>query len=449
MAQSTGEERSRDVEERVEQERQVQSSTGRRTFDIDALGDAEPVTYAEVLADPDNIDLNFRYALTQVRNGNVRGAGATLERILLLRPDLAVVRVLYAIVLFRLDNLDEAERELLAVRDLEMSDDLRNQIDRYLDEIEQRRQRTRFTLLVSLARQFDWNRNAAPNSERRLVTDLPTVTTGEDSRHTDWGNNGFTQLSFEHDLGLQSRHMMIGDLVYYESDQTTLDDLDLQAITGTFGYRLDFTPDTITPTVTYEHIRLSREKYMQSLGASVDWRHELTSTWYVSGGVKVKYQAFNGITGNTAATERSGRYVGLTGGTSYALSPTQRIALFAEHARNGAARSYNAYVRNEIGVSHTQLFEGGDFLLSSATLAQDRYDDRDPAISARTRRDVTGRLRLTYGIPWGTLFPDSPEGWKDFTLTASAEAFRQVSTITNYTYNNYRFSLGISRRWEF
>lgn len=187
---------------------------------------------------------------------------------------------------------------------------------------------------------------------------------------------------------------------------------------------------------------------MQSLGASVEWRHELTSAWYVSGGLQVKYQAFNGNTGNTAATERSGRYVGLSGGTGYAISPTQRIALMVERARSGAARSHNSYVSDEIGLSHTQLFEGGDFLLSSLTLAQDRYDNRDPAISGRTRRDETGRLRMTYGIPWGTLFPDSPDGWKDFTLTATAEAFRQVSSITNDTYNNYRFSLGISRRWE-
>ena len=44
----------------------------------------------------------------QIRRGDVRGAGATLERILLMRPDLPRIRLLYAIVLYRLDNLDEA-----------------------------------------------------------------------------------------------------------------------------------------------------------------------------------------------------------------------------------------------------------------------------------------------------------------------------------------------------
>jgi Flp pilus assembly protein TadD len=70
------------------------------------------VTYEDVLANPDNIDLNFAYAQVQIARGDLKNAAATLERILLIEQDLPRVRLLYAIVLFRLDNLDEAEREL-------------------------------------------------------------------------------------------------------------------------------------------------------------------------------------------------------------------------------------------------------------------------------------------------------------------------------------------------
>ena len=79
----------------------------------------EDVTFEQVLADPDNIDLNFRYAETQIRKGDVRGASATLERILLIEPDLPRVRLLYAIVQFRLENLAEAERELVRATKME------------------------------------------------------------------------------------------------------------------------------------------------------------------------------------------------------------------------------------------------------------------------------------------------------------------------------------------
>ena len=114
-----------------------------RSVDLGALDDGVDVTYAEVLGNPDNIELNVRFALTQIRQGNVRGAGATLERILLIAPNIAEIRILYAVVLFRLDNLDEAEREMKMVLELPLSPELRGQIDDYLAQIETRRKRTR------------------------------------------------------------------------------------------------------------------------------------------------------------------------------------------------------------------------------------------------------------------------------------------------------------------
>jgi len=45
------------------------------------------------LEDPDNIMLNFRYAQTQIKNNNLLGAAGTLERILLVNPNLSKVRL--------------------------------------------------------------------------------------------------------------------------------------------------------------------------------------------------------------------------------------------------------------------------------------------------------------------------------------------------------------------
>lgn len=446
--QSGAEPRADEVEERIETRQEEQRTAG-EALDVNAFGDGPPVTYAEVLADPDNIELNFRFAITQIREGNVRGAGATLERILLIEPDLAIVRVLFAIVLFRLDNLDEAERELLAVQNLELSKDLRDQIERYLALIETRRKRTVFSIATNLTFQYDWNRNAAPGSERRFAFGLPTRTTGASSRQDDLSLNGLLQFGFEHDLGLQKRHMMVGGAVLYRGEQIQQDDLDLQAVTLDFGYELDFAPDTITPRLLYENILLSRQKYYDAMGFSVDWNHDVSNTWAIFGFGRVKYETYQNIPGNTTATQRSGRNVQLKAGTSLILDPTQRVRVTLERTRNSASRRFHSYNRSEISASHTLLFGSGDFLLSSVTLTHDSYDGSDPSVSANKRVDKAGRARVTYGIPFGALVEDAPSFWEDFTLTASAEAYRQTSSITNYTYNNYRVSFGINRRWEF
>ena len=437
-----------DVRESIETRRDV-DRTAREALDLEAFSKGPPVTYQQVLEDPDNIELNVRYALTQIREGNVRGAGATLERILLIRPDLAAVRVLFAFVLFRLDNLDEAERELLALQELDLEPELRGQIEQYLDQIASRRKRTVFTFAVNLATQYDWNRNASPKSEIRLAADLPTRATGSSSRQDDMALNGLAQLSFDHDLGLQKQHKMVGGLVFYQGEQVQQDDLDLRAITADFGYELDFAPHTITPRLLYERIDLSREKYLTAVGATLDWVYALSNTWSVFGTGTAKQQSYNNITSSLTAAQRSGREYEVSVGTSQILTPRQRIRVTFSQTRNVAARSFNSSDQSEIGLTHTMLFGGGDFLLSSFSLNYDRYDAADPAVSARNRHDWAGRARMTYGVPWSSLFAEAGEFWKPVTITIGGEAFRQVSSITNYTYNNYRLSIGLSRRWTF
>lgn len=448
-AQQSGvESRESDVRDAIETRREV-DRTAQPSLDLEAFSKGPPVTYQQVLEDPDNIELNVRYALTQIRDGNVRGAGATLERVLLIRPDLAVVRVLFAIVLFRLDNLDEAERELLALQELDLDPELRSQIETYLGQIAARRKRTIFTFAVNFGTQYDWNRNASPKSELRLAADLPTRTVGSSSRQDDVAMNALAQISFEHDLGLQKQHKMLGGLVYYHGEQIQQDDLDLRAITADFGYELDFAPSTVTPRLLYERVDLSKEKYLTAVGGTVDWVYALSNTWSVFAAGTVKYQSYNNIVSSTTATQRSGREYEAELGSTHILTPRQRVRVTYTQRRNVAARSFNSSDRSQIGVSHTLLFGGGDFLLSSLALTYDRYDDNDPAISAQNRHDWAGRARLTYGIPWGELFSDAGEFWKPFTFTLGGEAFRQVSSITNYTYNNYRLSFGLNRRWTF
>ena len=107
QAQSTVGTEQKDAErqlKQIEQQRRAGAASG-----LLAPG-ADKISYADVLKDPDNVDLNFRYAKAQLERGDVRGAAGTLERILLVTPDLPSVRMVYAIVLFRLDSMDEAER---------------------------------------------------------------------------------------------------------------------------------------------------------------------------------------------------------------------------------------------------------------------------------------------------------------------------------------------------
>ncbi|PIR16363.1 MAG: hypothetical protein COV48_09870, partial [Elusimicrobia bacterium CG11_big_fil_rev_8_21_14_0_20_64_6] len=80
-----------------------------------AVSSSDGISFEKILAAPGDLDLNERFAREQINRGDLRGAATTLERILILAPNRDRTRLLYAAVLYRLDALQDAERELRIV----------------------------------------------------------------------------------------------------------------------------------------------------------------------------------------------------------------------------------------------------------------------------------------------------------------------------------------------
>lgn len=409
------------------------------------------VTYDDVLRNPDDIDINFAYAQIQIARGDVRSAAATLERILLVNQDLPRVRLLYAIVLYRLDNLDEAERELRAVRLLEMPPSLRAELDRYLEQIELRRKRTRYSMTASLGFQYDWNRNAAAASGVNLASDLPATLDGHSRRRQDQSINAVTRFDVSHDLGYQARHRLNGSLSYYRGEQVHLSELDLQAASGEIGGVYDLSPVAIVPTLYGRRIMLANQFYSYNQGMNLRGEHQLTGDLQGFIFTEAERQIYKSIGESTTAHEKTGPQFTFGGGFNYALNPEMKAGVELSSIRKFAARNFNSYDGEAVTVSHTWLLGDGMFLLSAASFEIDRYWESDPSVSEMTRRDRIGKLRMTLGIPVTTLIDEegSIPFLRDLTLTLGGEALRQSSNLTNYTYNNRRAAIGLSKRWEF
>ena len=162
-------------------------------------------------------------------------------------------------------------------------------------------------------------------------------------------------------------------------------------------------------------------------------------------------QIYKSIGETTTAPEKTGPQFTFGGGFNYALNPEMKVGLELSSIRKFAARNFSSYDGEAVTLSHTWLLGGGMFLLSSVVGEIDRYWESDPTISDMTRRDRVGKLRLTLGVPVTALIDE--EGTipflRDLTLTIGGEALRQSSNLTNYTYNNRRASIGVTKRWEF
>jgi len=410
-----------------------------------------PIEFKEILADPDNIDLNFRYARQQVARGDLKSASATLERILLITPDIPEVRLFYAIVLFRLDNINEAEAELDKVAKLDLPADVRSQVDGFLTDIGRRRQTTRYTASISMGFHSDTNRNAAPSSKTQLLFD--NVITGA-TPHKDTGILSIGNVSFVHDLGFQDRHEIFGSFTFYQDRQRDLKNLDIQSFSVHAGGIYKAPWADITLSGSGSHMRLSGHTYLRQLTGTLKVEHEVNPRFRIYLQGQNGYQKFEPVNDNQTAWYRKGPFWNVTGGLNWAMTPSQQVALSFTHQRKFASKNYYGYRRYELDAGHTLLLGSGQFLITNIVLGADVYQQPDTFISNTFRVDRNLRARMTYGAPlsfFNGLITDKPLplGIGGLVWTITGEHYRSISNIKNYDYKNEKIQTFLTKTWRF
>ena len=138
-------------------------------------------------------------------------------------------------------------------------------------------------------------------------------------------------------------------------------------------------------------------------------------------------------------------------GAAWAYSPTMRISGDFLHFDKRAKGRFFSYYRDQVRIEHTWLLGGGQFLLNLFSYQRDRYEEPDPAISARTRHDDIFRYRVTYGAPLGFFFGPGTL-WReieDITLTASGEFLRSRSNLNNFDFKNFKAQGLLTKTWRF
>lgn len=414
-------------------------------------GEGPAVTFEEVMRDPDNIELNFRYARQKVQEGDLRAAASSLERILLVAPSLSQVRLLYAIVLFRLDNLQEADREFRTVLQQPVSPAVKAEVDGYLAQINQRQKVTRFTASLGAGVDYNSNRDAVPRNEKRLFADAEVGTSG--GGEDDFGRILLGTLGVRHDLGLQERHELIANATVYYNNQVEVDAQDLRAIALDAGAVFRLRDVDLTPTVTHSRVQLSNEPFLASTGLKLLAEKKLSGKLDIFGSVWAQYQDFQRTFASPTASDRTGPRYDFDIGANYILTPTQRVGITFQHTVKRATQEFQNYKGHEITGTHTWLLGQGQFLLTSLSFGNDIYETADAFVSARQRHDRNLRGRITYGAPLDTVFGFAgvklPAQIGELTLTGTLEAFRALSSIDNYSYDNLKAQMLLTKRFEF
>ena len=414
------------------------------------LAPGERVTYEDVLQHPDDVELNYRFAQTQVADGNLRGAASTLERILLLSPDLARVRVLYAVVLYRLDNLNEAEREFRAVAALPMADTLRQEVDFYLEQIALRRKTTRYTAALTGGLQWDSNRNAGPKDDRVLFLDTP-LRLVEGKKDSDFSGVMIAGLRARHDLGYDAGHALLGGIQVYGQKQVDQTDLDLMAISaeGSGLYRSPIAD--VQPGVYGTYLNLGGESYVSTIGTGVRATHRFSDKVEGYARLRFDYEFFDNLDESPTTNDRTGARIQGGAGASWTPCPRLRLEAAAGYIHKHGDQEFYSYVGPQAYLSGSYLLGRGQFLLSTFTYEYNGYDGADPIVSRDKRRDSIYIGGLTYGVPMGVVLPflASSRALRDTLFTANVTYVNEDSNLDNYSYDDWRFSILWTKNFEF
>ena len=409
------------------------------------------VTYADILKDPDNIGLNVRYAQDQIARGELLSAAATLERILMVNPNLADVRLLYAVVLYRLDSLNEAQKELEALKTVTLPPVIRDQVSMYEKRIKQRKRRTHVGLRESVGWGYDTNRNAAPSSKFQLVNDVAQPLLGTSNRRADTHFLNISSLDVTHDLGFQAGHSVFGNFTYYLQDQTNVNSLDL----GSFQYELGGTYKSklfdFTPSFVMSNIFLSSQSFLRTQGGNFLFERDLTKKLKGFYNFRAERQDYMNISENSDAVSNKGPAFSHVWGASYILCPTMKWTTGIGYLDKKAKQKYDAYDRLSLNNTHTWVLPKGMFVINTFNVNFDNYEGPEISVAGRTRHDKAIRYRATYGVPLGTVFLNRilPKQLKDIVLTFSYEFYRSLSNITNYSYTNNKIEGMLTKRMEF
>lgn len=406
------------------------------------------IPFEQVLAAPENVQLNLAYARQQIAAGDLKEAGATIERILLLQPDLHDVRVLYGLVLYRLGLYDRARYELeLALESGKLPGPLAAEAEAYLNRIKFEQRPTRGSLTVTAGVDYDSNRNQSPSSGQILFVGLPFPAS---PKVDDFAFVFSAQGRLLHDLGSQEGHTLHADAGFYHSDKTEMDSLDLDVASLALGGTWYSGQWSVSPRVRGGFYWLNGEDYLSTLGGEVEvayrWNPRVTSYAVFRG----EDEDFRDTSDFGVASERSGRRLGGRAGLLWRFSPTQTLTAEGVYIDKNAEEIYESYKRYGANVQHSWLLGRGAFSLIGFWAENSSYDGADAFVDPATVRDEwLYRGRATLGAPVSFFAPGLPETIKDINLIVQYEYETVDSNILNFDYKTHKASFLISKRMAF
>ncbi|MCC8428497.1 tetratricopeptide repeat protein [Reyranella aquatilis] len=408
--------------------------------------------FQEMLKNPSDLDVLFKFATIASKTGDLEGAISALERMLLVDPDLPRVRLELGVLYYRLGSFEVARSYFeVTLKSASLPPDVKARAEQFLAESEKRLTKSRFTGEIFAGMRYQSNANLGPpTSSVRLFGQ--TANLNQTALGTaDWGavTSGF--LRHIYDLGQNNPAQLETQLSGYLNRQFQIQAANVSILDLTSGPRFKafngiFEDVTLKPFGTVGYIWVNDVPYYGSFGSGLEvgtllsdklrnttnfvWRRQMyQNTWYIP--------TNNQFTGVEYSANSTFQYAVNQAVMLYANGNLQRYQTDSTPWQN-----YMLYgVGGGMSFSFTDPLFKSELPWSISLFGNVQwwyYDQPDAVVDPTvTRQQIDTILNLTLSIPFDqrTMF------------TVSGGRFVRSSDIPNYAFTNNSALIGVT--WRF
>ena len=417
-----------------------------------ALEQEYDAAFQEMLRQPANLDVLFKFAAVANKTGDLEGAISALERMLLIDNDLPRVRLELGVLYYRLASYEVARTYFNeALKSPTVPPDVRVKAQEYLSQVDAKTKASSFSGELFQGFRYQSNANLGPSTSTvqlfGQVANLNQASLGT----PDWGTVTSGQVRHRYDFGRQDNSALETTFTFYANRQFTVSAANVTLLDLTSGPRFQIFQGTlqdftVKPFVDLGYIWVNDTSYYGSVGGGVEtsvllgdgFRNVSSALWRRHNNQDTSYLPANSqyrgneLTANTAF--------------QYMLAPNVQLSA------NGAAQRFEAdiapwqsYQLWSLGGTFSFRFNdpalktGLPWTVSlSVTEQWWHYDQPDPLIDPTTPRYQTDLIaNLVLSIPFD----------ERTTFSLSGGRFARSATVSNYSFENNNFMFGVS--WRF
>ena len=366
---------------------------------VAAVDTAVAQDFNAVLAAPDDPDLNLDFARRAADAGDLNGAAGALERVLIADPNRHSARLLYAVILYRLDDLQGARDQLDLLDPVTLTSLQRAEAVRYRARIERGRSTTRFGGSLSAALTFEEDAAGA------LTTQFDSIVTPPVSEE---GGAAVIAARFtaSQDLGGASGYAVFGSVGAY--DRSTFEDINGDVRRGDVEAGLSYVGrlNSWNISAVARALDLLNESYLREAGmkAQARWRTSNATTVSLSG--EAVSQAFNEPGVDAVALviggDRDGWRYDINVGITHRMTARSSIGVSAGWQDKQADYAPFGYSGPSVQARYNTGDRRGRYLAVSGGFQWLEYDAPDPVfigLGATAREDVRSWARVAVGAP--------------------------------------------------